>query len=441
MSDADDSSTMPPPQGFGADTMPAPGARPRPLEGAGPGAPAPLSPPHAPLPAPPPPPPAPGAQGLPPPPPPPPGAQGLPPIPPPPPAPPEVVPARPAVPPPPPPPQGVVPPPPPPPGGYPLPPPPPPPAAPRDATGRFVPGPPPVQETVKQAGAVAPARTIRKMQGVVVDVVRRTHDTSTLYIFVGDHGGYKAGQFITIDPHQFPELARWIDYLEAMKGKREGIRAYSMSSIPSEQCVSITVKAEAYTAGNNKYPPLLSPLLASGSLKGREIVISGFSGSYVLPDNLRERTDQVLHFVAGSGVVPNYAMVKDALTKEDDGVKHTMIFTNKTVGDIILREQLEALMRAYPQRFECHFLVTREDATHLGPTYHKGRPSMDFVKKLVRDPSSVFVYACGAAVTRWDKERAREEGTEVKPRFMETVHDIVKELGVDRARFKKEVFG
>ncbi|MFZ9886153.1 MAG: hypothetical protein ACO3JL_01520, partial [Myxococcota bacterium] len=211
---------------------------------------------------------------------------GLPPLPPPPPAPPNPVPARPAVPPPSPA-SLVPPPPPPPPGGFPAPPPPPPPAAPRDHSGRFVPGPPPVQESVKAAGAEAPARTIRKMQGVVVDVVPRTHDTATLYIFVGDHGGYRAGQFVTIDPHQFPELGRWIDYLEAMKGKREGIRAYSMSSIPSEQCISITVKAEEYAAGTNKYPPLLSPLLASGSLKGREIVISGFSGSYVLPDDLK----------------------------------------------------------------------------------------------------------------------------------------------------------
>lgn len=424
MSDADDR-TMPPPQGFGRDTMPAPSARPRPVDGPAPSTPAPLSPPPFPVP---PPPPA--------------GAQGLPPIPPPPPAPPSIVPARPAVPPPPPPPVGTLPPPPPPPpGGYPAPPPAPAPAAPRDASGRFVPGAPPVQESVKAAGAIAPARTIRKMQGVIVDVVRRTHDTSTLYIFVGDHGGYKAGQFITIDPHQFPELHRWIDYLEAMKGKREGIRAYSMSSIPAEQCVSITVKAEEYEPGTHRYPPLISPLLASGNLKGREIVISGFSGSYVLPADLPAKSDQVLHFVAGSGVVPNYAMVKDALTRDDDGVKHTMVFVNKTISDIILRDQLEALMRAYPQRFECHFLVTREDATHLGPTYHRGRPSFDFVKTLVDDPQRLHVYACGAAISRWDKERAKETGSEVKPRFMETVHDIVNELGVERARFKKEVFG
>lgn len=436
MSDPDES-TMPPPKGFGAETMPAPTARPRPVEEAAPSAPVPLRPP--------PPPPLPDSAlsplevPVPPPPPPPPAASGLPPIPPPPPAPPQMVPSRPAVPPAPS--LAAPPPPPPPPGGYPAPPPAPAPAAPRDATGRYVPGAPPVQESVKAAGAVAPARTIRKMQGVIVDVVRRTHDVSTLYVFVGDHGGYKAGQFITIDPHQFPELHRWIEYLEAMKGKREGIRAYSMSSIPSEQCVSITVKAEEYVPGYNRYPPLVSPLLASGNLKGREIVISGFSGSYVLPDGLREKSDQVLHFVAGSGVVPNYAMVKDALTKPDDGVKHTMVFTNKTVADIIFKEQLEALMRAYPTRFQCHFLVTREDATHLGPTYHFGRPSLDLVQQLVHDPKSLYVFACGAAVTRWDKERAKEEGTEVKPRFMETVNDIVTELGVERARFKKEVFG
>lgn len=343
----------------------------------------------------------------------------------------------------PPPPMGAIPPPPPP-GGYPLPPPAPPPQAPLAPSGiGYVPGPAPVQESVKAAGASVPARSIRKMQGVVLDVVRRTPDTSTLYIFVGEtEGHYKAGQFITIDPHQFPELSRWVEYLELMKGKREGIRAYSMSSTPDEKCVSITVKGEGYTAGHDKYPPLLSPFLASGALKGREIVISGYSGHYVLPDDVTEKTDQVLHFVAGSGVVPNYAIIKDEMRRPERAkVKHTMVFVNKTMSDIIFHEQLRALADRYPDRFDMHFLVTREDPSHLGPRYRKGRPTFDFVRGLVRDPSSLLVYACGAAVTKWDKERAKAEGKEPTPRFMESVNDIVAQLGVDKARYKKEVFG
>jgi ferredoxin-NADP reductase len=118
-----------------------------------------------------------------------------------------------------------------------------------------------------------------------------------------------------------------------------------------------------------------------------------------------------------------------------------MVSVNKTVGDIILREQLEALAQTHGDRFECHFLVTRENVDHLGPYYRQGRPTTDFIRSLLKDPARVHVYACGAAISKWDRERAKEQGTEAKPRFMESVHEIVEGLGIERARFKKEVFG
>ena len=288
-------------------------------------------------------------------------------------------------------------------------------------------------------------KKIRDMHGYVVDVVRRTHDTSTIYIFVGeDQLDYRAGQFISVDPHQFDELKRWVDFYEHEKGKREVVRAYSMSSIPSEKTISITVKAEPFFAGHDKYPPLLSPFLASDAMKGKQITVRGYSGHYVIPDDVADKTDQVLHLVAGSGVVPNYALIKDEMLREDGArgrVKHTFVFTNKTMADVILHDQIRELADRYPDRLDVHFLVTREDPTHLGPRYRKGRPTTDFIRSLVHDPSSVLVYACGAAITKWDRQRAKESGTPPTPRFMESVHDILGELGVDKARLKKEVFG
>jgi 3-ketosteroid 9alpha-monooxygenase subunit B len=359
------------------------------------------------------------------------------PIPPPPPPPPGM-----AIPPPPPPPPGmgaIPPPPPPPPGMAPPPPmaaPPPPMAAP------LPPSPGVAASAPAPAAAAVPMRTIRKMDAVVVDCVRRTHDSTSIYFFVGDTGPYKAGQFISIDPHQFPELARWVAHLELLKGKKEPIRSYSMQSAPGEKCVSICVKAEEYDPKMHKYPPLLSPFLASGALKGRECVISGFTGAYYIPDDIESKTDQVVHFVAGSGVVPNYGIIKDELKNNKNmRVKHTFIDVNKTLGDIMLHDQIMALQRAYPDRLEVVQLVTREDPSHLGPQYIKGRPTTDLVRKLVRDPSTARFYACGAAITKHQKEAAKAAGTEPTPRFMESVEAILHELGVPTAHFKKEEFG
>jgi 3-ketosteroid 9alpha-monooxygenase subunit B len=351
------------------------------------------------------------------------------------------------------PPAGAVPPPPPrpPPGGASgiadLPPPPPPP--PGGASGIVDLGPPPAVPAMPAAtpAAVAPtpavAPSIRWMDAVCVDVVRRTADCSTLYFFVGDTGPYRAGQFISIDPKDFPELERFAHYLGKMKGKKENVRAYSMSSIPSEKCVSITVKAEPYDPEHDPFPPLLSPFLASGVLKGRECRIKGFSGPYWVPDDIAEKTDQIVHVVAGSGVVPNYAILKDELiNNKNPNVKHTFIDVNKTYDDIIFRDQIQALADAYPDRVELVHMITREDDPSVhGPHFFKGRPNAESVGKYVRDPSSAYVYACGPAITKYEKKKAKEEGYEPKPRFMESVHDIVHALGIDKSRFKKEEFG
>jgi 3-ketosteroid 9alpha-monooxygenase subunit B len=301
---------------------------------------------------------------------------------------------------------------------------------------------PPVTAPVQTAAV--PQRGIRKMEAVVVDVVRRTHDSASIYFFLGGDyaSSYKAGQFVSIDPHQFPELKRWTDFLERDKGKKEPIRAYSMQSAPGEKCVSICVKAEGFDPKHDKYPPLLSPFLVSGAIKGREIVISGFSGGYVLADDHAQKTDQVLHLVAGSGIVPNYALVKDELRKpQNAGVKHTMIYANKTYADIILREQLDALQKAFPERFELIHCISREDPSQYGPNYVKGRITLDVVKQHVRDPSSVLAFACGAAITKYQRQAAKAEGKEPTPRFMETVEEIVHALAIPKAHFKKEEFG
>ena len=310
--------------------------------------------------------------------------------------------------------------------------------APSPGVQAYAPPPPPPQA----APAAAPVRTIRKYDAVIVDVVRRTHDASSVYFFIGDAPAYKAGQFLSIDPHQFPELKRWIEYLEVLKGKKEPIRSYSLQSAPGEKCMAICTKGEDYDVKVHKYPPVLSPLMASGALKGREVVIGGFTGAYFIPDDISNVTDQVLHFVAGSGVVPNYGILKDELrNNKNPRVKHVMIDVNKTVGDIILHEQLRALSKAYPDRFEYINFITREDPSYLGPGYYKGRPTTEFVRRYVRDPGSVRVYACGAAITKYHREAAKQTGTEPQPRFMESVEQIVHELGMPKPHFKKEEFG
>ena len=184
-----------------------------------------------------------------------------------------------------------------------------------------------------QAPSTAPAKEapkkkgLQQMNGQVVKCIQETHDTWSLDISVGEGElEYTAGQFISIDPKQFPELERWARFMEKLKGKREVVRAYSLASAPHEPCLTITVKAEEYWDDEDPYPPLLSPLLGSDMLMGRDVVVQGYSGHYVLAEDIEAHTGQVLHMVAGSGVVPNWALLKDDLENNRfPKLKHTMI--------------------------------------------------------------------------------------------------------------------
>ena len=53
---------------------------------------------------------------------------------------------------------------------------------------------------------------------MVADVIVETPDTSTLVLFTGnDRLDYKAGHFLTIDPHQFEALDRFTAFLEHLR--------------------------------------------------------------------------------------------------------------------------------------------------------------------------------------------------------------------------------
>ena len=153
---------------------------------------------------------------------------------------------------------------------------------------------------------------------MVADVTEETPDTSTLVLFTGnDRLEYKAGHFLTIDPHQFEALDRFTAFLEDLKGKREPPRAYSMCSAPHERYLAVTVKEERFVPGATKYPPLLSPLLVKRTVRGMRLVVTGFTGPYTLPPDITSQTDHVVHVCAGSGSVPNLSILKCARAPPD----------------------------------------------------------------------------------------------------------------------------
>lgn len=301
----------------------------------------------------------------------------------------------------------------------------------------------PVQATAETPRPKAAKKPTIQMYDVeVVEVVQETHDTVTLYLDKVEKDGepwdYKAGQFCTVRPHEFPALRQLVAYFEEVKGKREPARAYSLATAPHEPYVGITVKEEHYYSGESKYPPLLSPYLVHADLVGARFQIQGFGGPYVWPDDLLDRSDHVVHVVSGSGSVPNYGLVKDALHR-DLPLKHTWIYGNKTWNDVIFRDALHRIAEEHPDRFRIVHCITRED----DPTVHhsscrKGRVTRDLLEQSLGDPDRAELYVCGAGITKWDRLLAKERGTEPAPKFLEGVLAILDEIGFDPDRIHKE---
>lgn len=308
-----------------------------------------------------------------------------------------------------------------------------------EPVGTFTTAIPPQGEAVRAEG---PRRRLRELEATVAEVVPETPDTVTLVLQSAERLEYQAGQFLTIDPHQFAPLDRWVAYLEDVKGRREAPRAYSLASAPGERTLAITIKEERYVRGVTRFPPLLSPFLVRRTPRGSPVVVTGFTGPYVLPARPEEATDHLVHVVAGSGAVPSFSILKHAL-RHHPSIRQTFVCSNRTWEDVIYREPLRALAAAHPGRLRVVHALTREPAppeAH-GPEVRRGRVTRALLQELIPDPLTCLVYACGPGIGPWERQAARARGETPRPRFLETVTAALAEMGVPRDRVKREAYG
>jgi ferredoxin-NADP reductase len=292
------------------------------------------------------------------------------------------------------------------------------------------------------SSVTSPSKRIKELEVMVADVIVETADTSTLVLFTGnDRLDYKAGHFLTIDPHQFEALDRFTSFLEYLKGKAEPPRAYSMCSAPHERYLAVTVKEERFVPNVTKYPPLLSPLLVKRTVKGMRLVVTGFTGPYTLPDDVTSTTDHLVHVCAGSGSVPNVSILKSAL-EQHPTLRHTFIYSNKTWDDVIYRDTLAALATAHPDRLRVVHTLTREqNASVYGPNVRRGRLDTSLLTELIPDPTACLVYLCGPGISKFDREAAKKQGIAPDPRFIEAALASLKAIGVPEKRIKRESYG
>jgi ferredoxin-NADP reductase len=91
------------------------------------------------------------------------------------------------------------------------------------------------------------------------------------------------------------------------------------------------------------------------------------------------------YFIAGgAGITPFIAILRQ-LHKEGNIKGNQLYFSNKTSGDIILKEEFDSILGG-----NAHYILTRED----NPAYAKGPISKEFLLREIKDFSKPF-YICG----------------------------------------------
>ena len=283
---------------------------------------------------------------------------------------------------------------------------------------------------------------IKELEVMVADVIQEAPDTVTLILFTGnDKLNYEPGHFLTISPHQFPALERWVSYLEDLKGKKEPPRAYSLTSSPDEKYLAITIKEERYISGATPFPPLLSPILARRTVRGQRMAITGFTGPFTFNEEVRRDSENVLHICAGSGIVPTYSIIKYDL-RYFSKHKHTLIYSNKNFEDIIFYSQLRKLEEEFPERFKVIHTLTREAGSFsFNGKMKRGRVTKELISETVPDINSTAFFVCGPDHTVHQRKAAKEKGEELKPSFMGSVVSYLEEIGVPKNKIKRESYG
>lgn len=236
----------------------------------------------------------------------------------------------------------------------------------------------------------------------VVDVRRETPDAVSIAFdvperFKADYA-YIPGQYLT---------------LRTMRDGQEVRRSYSICSGLDDGELRVAVKRVEGGA--------FSTFANNGIAVGDEIEAMPPDGRFTVePDANNAR--HFVAFAAGSGVTPIMSIVKSVLEREPNS-RVTLIYGNRTVGDIIFREDLEDLKNRHHERFALVHVLSRESQdVELFNGRIDAEKCGELLDRLI-DPEIVDAFLiCGP-------------GT-----MIEDVSGALRQRGVDRSRIRFELF-
>jgi len=114
-----------------------------------------------------------------------------------------------------------------------------------------------------------------------------------------------------------------------------------------------------------------------------------------------EGVEKLTMLVGGTGITPMYQALTAILEgKESKIQKISLLYSNKTPQDIVLKEELDAMMEKHPDRFVVHYIIgeNKEDELHSSDYKETGWINEDKISRLGFPPSDTknsIVWVCG----------------------------------------------
>ena len=178
----------------------------------------------------------------------------------------------------------------------------------------------------------------------------------------GENPPFVAGQFITV---YFPELC-------VPEGK-----AYSISSVPGDTELSITVKALG------QFSRRLCAMRGGDSFLGSDPYGFFFS---------EEKETPLVMLAVGIGITPFRSLITHSLA-ENPKRNILLCYGSRTAGDIVFKKELDELMARFESVRVRHFL-SRE--TEVGADMEKGRMTVPKILPLVKESEKAEFMLCGS---------------------------------------------
>jgi len=104
------------------------------------------------------------------------------------------------------------------------------------------------------------------------------------------------------------------------------------------------------------------------------------------------RNSDAVMICGGTGITPMLQLAEGILRNPEDKTKIKLIFANATQEDILLKPELDALAKTYPDRFQVVYSLDKPPAGWKGLS---GYLNKDAIAQLLPKSKDTMVYVCG----------------------------------------------